>query len=45
MIVREDGNSADVFFHGWSKGATVVWNTVDFWHGELVTDEKGLVLK
>lgn len=45
VIVREYGNSADVFFHGWSKGATVVWNTVDFWHGELVTDEKGLVLK
>ena len=45
MIVREDGISADVFFHGWSKDAKIVWNTVDFWHGELVCHQDGFCLK
>jgi GH43 family beta-xylosidase len=45
VIVREDGKSADLFFHGWDCAESVVeWNTVGFWHSVLSSENGKLVL-
>ena len=46
VIVKEDGKSADLFFHGWDTNEKVVdWNTVGFWHAVLTSEEGKLCLK